>query len=69
MKTTKRIGQKLRLNKETLRNLSEREMEGAVGGSLGPRVSLWDSCRICDTSSPDCTQVTVNESCSFRVCA
>jgi hypothetical protein len=42
----KRITQKLELSKETLRNLSERDLQAAVGGA---------SHYVCPTEDPNCT--------------
>lgn len=44
----KRLEKKLSLNKETLRNLSEREMQDVVGGAT----------RLCSGTSSSCTYDT-----------
>lgn len=45
----KRINQRLTLNKETLRNLSNRDLESAMGG-LTQASQYW-----CPTEDPNCT--------------
>jgi hypothetical protein len=59
MKMNKRSGSKISLNRETLRNLSNRDLLGAAAG-IG---TLIDSCRYCDSSSPDCTMATKVSDC------
>lgn len=60
MNTKKSPGRKLMLSRETLRHLSETELRGALGGLL----SAGDSCRFCDSSSPDCTATHASCHCS-----
>lgn len=53
----KRIGKKLSLSKETLRNLSEREMENVVGGNTFTRLCCSGGTSSCctDDCSSECT--------------
>lgn len=57
----KRIEKKLSLSRETLRNLSERELAGVLGGesrwcgSGGTSSSCTDTCATCE-----CTTTTTN---------
>ncbi len=55
----KQIARKISLSKDTLRNLSEREMQDAVGGvtlrcSGGTSSCCTDTCATCECTSP-CT--------------
>lgn len=48
----KQITKRLQLSKETLRNLSERDLQGAVGGFV-----------IFETRRSDCICITLGDSC------
>lgn len=58
----KQIARKISLSKETLRNLSEREMEGAVGGGTFTRACCSGGASSCCTD--DCTDTCATCPCT-----
>jgi hypothetical protein len=63
----KKINKRLSLSKETLRNLSERELTGVAGGATttcsGTTSSCtYDSCNTCECTSP-CTTWGCSDGC------
>ena len=57
----KQLGMKLSLSKETLRNLSERELAGAVGGATTTCCGTTSGCTYaseCHCQTDTCTQLS-----------